>query len=336
MVTPGAKGVGGMPKILVAPGSGDIHWVMLKMQGFIERVLNGVTPEIWVWSENASKDRAQGFIERIPFVKWGGYFRAEKFKPDGINMFVHGNPYLRLDFQDFDYFMAFNRPLEDGKDLERDIMPKVPVNWNYPIQLHLEDMDYAMNMQEKVKGRGYIVCAFFGHSFYSKWLKTYGPNKIRGLLKKIVGRTYYTPLLIGREWDKPFMETLWVPGCADITGNTEMGQMLALCQKARAFIGFAAGNGMLASHLGTKTYMLWGPHFKSPNFQLNWVHPLRRHTSYKPLDIQSECADYIVGEIINEDRLLADSQTQRDVVPPEDVPDGGIPGCEPGPDVVQR
>jgi hypothetical protein len=304
---------------------------MLKMQGFIEKHLDGVIPEIWVWSENASKDRAQGYIERIPFVKWGGYFQARAYQQEGVQMFVAGKPYIRQNYRGFDWFMAFNRPLEDGLSMD-EILPDVKTNWDYPIQLHFEDMEYALEMKKKVKGRGYIVCAFFGHSFYAKWLKTYGPNKIRGLLKKIIGRTYYTPLLIGREWDKPFMETLWVPGCADITGNTEMGQMLALCQKARAFVGFAAGNGMLAQHLGTPTYLLWGPHFKSPRFRNNWARP---NGSYKALDIKLECADMIVGDLLNEDRLSADSAALGDVVSPEDVPDRGLQGGEPGPDAVR-
>ena len=59
-------------RILTICGIGDIHWVMLKMESFIEQNCKGTIPEITIWNFDG-RPRADGFVSRIPFVKFAGY-----------------------------------------------------------------------------------------------------------------------------------------------------------------------------------------------------------------------------------------------------------------------
>ena len=136
-----------MPKVLVAPGAGDIHWVMLKMQSIIEQEFGGETPEVWVWCEAKSTRRAREYIERIPFVKWGGYYDANAFHSFGSQVFVKGRPYVVRDWEGFDLFVAFNAPLGWGEQLE-DIVPKWKVDWSYPLELTDEDKAFGIRIRQ--------------------------------------------------------------------------------------------------------------------------------------------------------------------------------------------
>lgn len=313
-----------MPKVLVAPGSGDIHWVMLKMESIIQQHFNGETPEIWVWSESRRTERSEGYIKRIPFVKWGGYYHASPMDVKvGQNVFVHGKPWISTPWRSFDMFVAFNAPLGWGEQLEN-MMPNCEINWDYELKLTFADLEYGRSFSNPHDP--YVVVSFFGHSFYGEWLKHFTVADIRGLLAE-VSRTHRV-VLTGCEWDEKFMAKLWSPGFFDVTGKTSMGQLLGLMKYAKAFVGFAAGNGMLAQHLRCPTFMLWKPDQWSPKFATNWVDPKRiEDGTYHPMAITAPCIDYIV-EKINEPSVHRDgSGVQRQSVDGGAASVGGVLGA---------
>ena len=316
-----------MPKILVAPGSGDIHWIMLKMESLI-RAQGWEKPEIWVWSENKKTERSEGYVRRIPFVKWGGYFRAEKHVAMGQRVFVQGKPWVMWDWNGFDLFLAFNAPLGWGTNIAK-LCTGWDINWNYKLEPTLDDLAFASEIS--LNRKPLVLVSFFSHSFYKGWLKHFGISHIQSLLERL--RVNYTVVLTGREWDT-FTSAQGGSGDVNLVGKTSMGQLLGLCLRARAFVGFAAGNGMLAQHLNCPTFMLWSPDQWHPDFATNWVDPARRGTIYHPLSIKAPCINYIM-EKLDADRLPSDRAAQRDVVPPEALPDGGLQGGEPGPDAVR-
>ena len=104
-------------KILVIPGIGDIHWVLLKMESFIKKNCKGEIPEVWVWNFDG-RPRSGEYIERIPFVKFGGYLN----KPMDMDKYRFEESYMRGDpaysiipkFHGFDYYMCFNGMLRVG------------------------------------------------------------------------------------------------------------------------------------------------------------------------------------------------------------------------------
>lgn len=315
-----------MPKVLVAPGSGDIHWVMLKMEGLIQNQFDGEKPEVWVWSENQKTERSEDYIKRIPFVKWGGYFRAEKHVAVGQQVFVHGKPWIMDDWNGFDLFVAFNAPLGWGTHIS-ELMPKCEINWNYPIQLEFEDVNLAC--KTSYCNSPYVLVSFFGHSFYKNWLKHFGRDRIEALLDRF--REQFTVVLTGREWDT-FMASFEKPGDVNLVGKTSMGQLLGLCQRASAFVGFAAGNGMLAQHLGCPTFMLWDMQQWHSHFATNWVSPNKlADCTYCALDIRTPNLVNFIGERINAKSIHCDrSRAQREQA------DGGPAGISRGVGEAER
>lgn len=288
-----------MPKILVAPGSGDIHWVMLKMESIIEQHLKGETPEIWVWCEAKSTRRAREYVERIPFVKWGGYFDATKHRAMGDSVFVKGKPWYVRNWEGFDYFIAFNAPLGRGEPLQS-LMPECSINWNYELDLTDEDRRYGLDFL--LDHGAYVPVSFFGHSFYKGWLDKFTVPQIHVLLAEIHARGL-TVVLTGAKWDVPFMRKFMVQMhgeqvAVNLTGETTMGQLLGLMRQGEAFVGFAAGNGMLAQHLGKKTFMLWHPRQWTPEFMTNWVDPKKiENGTYHALDLRNPCTPYILENL---------------------------------------
>lgn len=282
-----------MPKVLVAPGSGDIHWVMLKMESIIERHFKGEKPEVWVWSESRHTERSKGYVERIPFVKWGGYFHASAMDVKvGQEVFVGGKPWIHTPWRSFDMFVAFNAPLGWGTPIEK-LMPKCEINWDYEVRLTVDDLLLAAKLFER-EGP-YIPVSFFGHSFYRNWLEMFTPEHIHDLLAQL--RPNYKIVLTGREWDAPFMKQFAHRHDVNLVGKTSMGELLGLCVGARAFVGFAAGNGMLAQHLGCPTFMLWHSRQWDPKFATNWVDPEKLNKTYFPLSISAPVTPTILEKL---------------------------------------
>jgi len=266
---------------------------MLKMQSIIKNQFEGEIPEVWVWSENQKTERSEGYVRTLPFVKWGGYFRAEKHVAVGQQVFVHGKPWIMDNWNGFDLFVAFNAPLGWGTHISK-IVPRWDINWDYPMQLDLEDARYARQFSEDHKP--FVMVSFFGHSFYQGWLKRFTSKDIRNLLGRL--RERYTVVLTGREWDT-FMSAHRGPGDVDLVGKTSMGQLLALMKEARAFVGHAAGNGMLAQHLNCPTFMLWDMQQWHAHFATNWVSPNKlADCTYRALDIRKpDLVDFIMERI---------------------------------------
>ena len=268
-----------MPTVLVAPGAGDIHWVMLKLEALIERNFGGEKPTVWVWSQNASRDRSEGYVKSIPFVEWGGYFQAAAYSAVGQKMFAHGVP-GQMAFLDFTIFISLNAQLARGTPIA-EIFPEYDINWDYEIKLRPEDHLYGFEL------RPYVAVSFFEHGVYGDWIRRLGFDKIAALLAGI--RENYRVVLTGREWDSSLMDRLGSAEDVNLCGKTSMEEFMGLCRHARAFIGMAAGNGMLAQHLGTETFMFWGPNPAQwvPAFEANWVDPAKLGTVYHPVSVDN-------------------------------------------------
>lgn len=280
------------PKILLPPGSGDCHWVFLKMESIIKSKLQGRKPEIWVWSQVKSRDRSEDYIRRIPFVKWGGYFPAHQHSGYGREVFGNGNPCVSNDWQGFDLFISFNAPLNRGEPIDS-IMPECWLNWDYEINLTSDDLLFGL--KTKAKYGHYVPVCFYNGGCYGQWNKYI---EIEPLLEGLL-ENGYTPVLTGREWDEPFMEKFMKPGYVNLIGKTSMGQLLGLLRHASGFIGHAAGNGMLAQHLNCKTFMYWLPEQWTPAFMTNWVDPCRiKEGIYHPLNVKvGNSLDYILEKL---------------------------------------
>lgn len=267
-------------KILTIPGIGDIHWVMLKMESFIEKHCPGEKPEIHVWNFDG-RPRSGEFVERIPFVEFGGYLN-EPLSMDQTRFhksYMEGDiEYAKIpEFHGFDYYLCVNGMLRVGAPWNS-ILPQYKTNWNYEIKTD----DCIVPYKDK-----YIMFYFSDHGmFKNNWTGPMDAYKIKRMLDGLK-KWGYKLVLTGSDWDRPFNEKIRNndPDIINTCGETSLAELLGLIKGASAFVGWCGGNTIIAQHLGTPTYMLWSNYFKR-EFQTNWVDPNKINKVYKHLNVE--------------------------------------------------
>jgi hypothetical protein len=276
------------PKLLLPPGIGDIHWVMLKMQSFIEKYLNGRKPEIWVCSPDGSMDRAAEYVQRVPFVTFGGYFNISA----NIRLFldVAVNGAILKNWSGFDYFFGMNKEIGLGKPLS-EIWPELASDHDYPIIVTEQDKAEveALKLPEP-----FVLTSFYSRSFYVAWDKVLSGKLV---IKKLVADGKVNVAMTGAPWDLSLGDAYFkgLPAI-NIVGRTSLGCLLALFHKAAAFVGHAAGNGMIAQHMGCPTVLLWGADFHK-GMRTNFVEPSKIGGVYRVIDITRSDANIVAEEV---------------------------------------
>lgn len=258
-------------RILLIPGIGDIHWVMLKMESWIKRNCQGQKPEIWIWNFD-KRPRSHEFVERIPFVKFGGYLNRDidldrrRFHQS----YIQGTISEIYKFHGFDCYICVNGELRIGNQMPR-ILPKYQINWDYKINLE--------GCEPTIKDP-YIIFYFSDHGMFTQWVKELPQKRINEFLKEIKN---YRLILTGSSWDKPFNDKL--KDAENMCGETTLPQLFSLIQGASAFVGWCGGNTIISQHLNTPTLMMWSKYFNK-KFQTNWVKPEKIGKIYRPLDVE--------------------------------------------------
>jgi hypothetical protein len=282
-------------KILTIPGIGDIHWVMLKMESFIQQNCRGEIPEIHIWNFD-NRPRSADFVKRIPFVKFGGYFNQSlEIDKRRFNASYMRGQYSEIkEFHGFDSYLCVNGGLRIGHNIEN-ILPQYKVNWDYEINLN----GCSTSIKEP-----YIIFYFSNHGMFTNWVNHLPPEKIKDLLAQIKG---YKLILTGSTWDAPFNELLESENVINMCGDTSLNDLLGLIKGASAFVGWCGGNTIISQHLNTPTLMLWSNYFEKP-FQTNWVSPDRLGKMYIPMNVEGLNFDEFnrnLGELLERKATLA-------------------------------
>lgn len=281
-------------RILVPPGIGDIHWIALKLRAFLER--EKAAAEVWVLDHDR-RPRGLDFVRRLPFVRAGGYFRPSKSEVEMLQepkfkaCYFTGERDLLTGLFGFDYFLCFNGSLRTGKEFDR-ILPECGFEWNYPIKEEPKDTAILARVPER-----FVLLGLSDFTIFGEWVKAIGIDKLRELLQEIPrffpGRV---PVLTGASWDVPLNRQF--SGIAlDLTGQTSVGELLALIRRADAFVGFAGGNGIVATHLGCPTTMIWHQTYPSCKFRLNWVDPNKTARLYQYMEAEDYNQEALLGLI---------------------------------------
>jgi hypothetical protein len=261
-------------KILLIPGIGDIHWVMLKMESWIAKNCPGEKPEIWIWNFDG-RPRSGDFVRRIPFVKFGGYLdrNIDMDKRKFHHSYMTGLVSEIKDFYGFDYYICVNGELRIGKLMDR-ILPRYEINWDYEIDL---------KGCEPPIDDPYIIFYFSNHGMFTQWVRAMPPEKI----KKFIGSIKdHRLILTGSTWDSDFNKLLEGGNVENWCGDTSLDQLFGLMKGAKAFVGWCGGNTIVSQHINTPTLMLWSDYFIK-QFQTNWVKPEKIGTIYKPLNVEN-------------------------------------------------
>ena len=282
----------GRATVLLPPGLGDIHWVFLKLQGFLAQ--NGYTgADAWVWDAGGPRRSAE-FVSRIPFVRFVDYieFRSHPERR-GLHEFCQKpNPVMQNKWG-FDYVIALNGYLEAGLPLES-ALDGAPVNWEYPILQTAAEADY---WQEQGAIGPWILMYFSGLAqMFDRWTAIITPDRVvelaRHLQSRLPGRRV---LMVGLPWDKGFAEKVTGVAIENMVGKTNPDQYFALLRGADAMIGFANGNTILTTYFGVPTVMIWNrDRYQHPGFHTNWVGP---ESSYFPMELDDFDACVIADKI---------------------------------------
>ena len=296
------------PRILLIPGLDDIHWVMLKMQDLIAK--SGMSkPEIWIWNFDG-RPRSLDFVKRIPFVTAGGYWDEPMDKHQKIfnSAYLTGDIDQLTPFREFDHFICFNGSLRVGRDIERDILPGITCDWDYPIA-RTETEDILARRISAQAGR-YVLLYFSDHGMFRTWLRHWTPRKIREFIQHarelLPDRRF---LLTGSTWDAPFNQTVCnLPGLMNLVGKTSFDELVGLVRRADAFAGWCGGNTMLSAHLRIPTLMLWSDYFKDSRFQRNWIDRSRLGSTYVPISVERKTPRE-AAEILA--RMISDNEQRR-------------------------
>ena len=289
----------GRATVLLPPGLGDIHWVFLKLEGFLSR--HGFTgADAWIWDVGGPRRSAE-FVQRVPFVHYVDYINIpDRYdRRDVHNFCQQTNPVMPNTFG-FDFVIAFNGLLEAGLPLDT-AMDGASINWHYPIIQTEEECRFAQLEKEK----GPWVLLYFSSlgRVFNQWTEIITPNRVIELIR-LIKSTYphHRVKMVGLPWDEGFSDRIQGVEFENLVGKTNPDEYFALLRGAEAMVGFANGNGILATHFGVPTVMIWNreryPHMA---FRTNWVSP---HSRYLPVEIE----DFNPSQIIDALNNMTDKQ----------------------------
>jgi len=281
----------GRATVLLPPGLGDIHWVMLKLQGFL--AANGYNgADVWIWDAGGPRRSAE-FVTRIPFVRFIDYFQVSD-RSEIIRFCKETDPVM-CDKWGFDFVIALNGYLEAGLPLEP-ALDAAPINWDYPIlQTHAE-VDY---WEEQIAKGPWVLLYFSGLAqMFDRWTAIITPQRVadlvRNLQSALPGRRI---LMVGLPWDKGFAERISGVTIENLIGRTDPDQYFALLRGADAMIGFANGNTILTTYFGVPTVMIWNrDRYQHVGFHTNWVGP---ESLYVPMEVDDFDPAIITGHIMS-------------------------------------
>jgi ADP-heptose:LPS heptosyltransferase len=247
-------------KILVLPGIGDIHWCMLKMEAFL-KAKDVDRAMIGIWTTD-NRPRAIEYVKRIPFVSASWYAHHDSWRfGDAWKQLTKQPDFDIIECHEpaYDYIIGFNGSLESGKRIEL-IKPNLKVNWDYSIIETPKDTQQGNDFANQHGEYALIFHANHGH--HKNW-----PFDLEHTIK-CVKSFGLKPILTGAKWD----ETVQSDSCESITGKTDLGKLMAIIRRAKLFVGYAAGNGILATHFKVPTVLLWSSPYRI-GFDTSWNNP---------------------------------------------------------------
>lgn len=275
--------------ILVPPGIGDIYWVLVKLQAFIEKTGIGI-PDIYVASfSNGIRDRSLEYVKKCPFVNAKGYIGMdphsekvwkEAYSCNGESIFEN--------FLGCDYFICFNGPMRFNETLET-IHPELKCNWNLPSFCALEELMAGHELKEKIGN--YFVAYFSDDGMFSHWLREYPVENVVNALRQIAESSGRKIVIVGGHWNVSLFHAKFMKGNEDIfvdtVGETSIDEVFGIIRYSDGFIGYPSGITFMASYFRVPTLCLWNNYFTyrfwycsvEPEAKENWYTTVNTKTT---------------------------------------------------------
>ncbi|MGB0423493.1 MAG: glycosyltransferase family 9 protein [Flavobacteriales bacterium] len=138
----------------------------------------------------------------------------------------------------------------------------------------------ADNYFRKIKGKRIVVLHPMSHGSALEW-----PLKKFSDLTELLVKANYTVAITGtaKEGESMRKELPWhLPGVLDFTGSLDLGQLLALLNKAVGIVAASTGPLHMAAAVGTPALGLYSP--KRPIFPTRWA-PIGRYTDFLECEV---------------------------------------------------
>lgn len=247
-VRPSAVPVGGVLKVGVPPGVGDVYWALTKLVAFRQRYR---ARRIVLHVQKTSLTRALDWSQMVGFVDSTTEF---SFRPDaacydaGFSTAIRG----------VDCVLWPNGVLDRGFPLA-DWMP----------ELGPPDLSFRIKTAAPPVADVGAVVYVSSDSVNAAWCPNMGPYYWRTLIAELAAQTGQPVVLIGKNWDRTFADS--VKGDAvDLIGQTTLPQVAGLLERARVVVGVICGMTILANHFRTPTVAI---HPVIPLDPRAWVAP---------------------------------------------------------------
>jgi len=252
-------------KILVPPGIGDIHWVLVKLQSFLRK--KGITdiPDVYIASMNKKKDRAIDYLKLFPFIHAAGYKYVSKKEIPWKEAYNESKRTVFEDVAGCDYFIAYNGQLRKPKTLEQ-IDSQYPCKYDLPMFESLKERLYGEKATQDI-GR-YIVAYFVDTGMYaSHWMRYLSKKKILRILTALGKELNCKIVLVGSEWDinckvnQHLINNTPEEQIVDLLGKTDIEQLFGLMKNSVGVIGFPSGLTIMSTYFKIPTYIFWSDYF---------------------------------------------------------------------------
>lgn len=264
---------GAVTRILVLPGIGDIYWVAVALQSFAKQ--HGLEDlELTVWDFDGRRRSAE-YVERIPFVRCGGYFNRPPHPhklPAFRQSYLTGECSVFPGLFGFDLYMAANGALRTGYTVEEAF--GVECDWYFDLTRTQAEGDAEVAMRQEYGP--YIVTHFSEFGMFTAWVRAWGVDKCAALLTRVHAATGCTMLLTGCDWDRPFAAKIAAKcprGVVDLTGDTNPDTFFGMLRGAAGVLGWCGGNTILATALRIPTLIAWSRAFPDARFFRNACPP---------------------------------------------------------------
>jgi len=249
---------------VVPQGIGDIFWVYQKLLPFFDKIhfhIAATNPDDTIQKRSvhfvASWPKVVGCDMRR--VTQSVYDKTINGKHRLVDILAHVNGPKA---QAKEYYIGFNRWLEDGVRLEQ-IDPGFPVAWGVGLPEEEAPVPYD----------DFVTLYVSGTKAQFVWGMEGWERLTRAIYAKL---DYGKPLLvIGAEYDRHHTEELAarLQGLTDITVRVGMNpaQVNRVLHTTSLFIGYQSGLNILADNFGTPQVMIYFPFLK--NMMYTWCQP---------------------------------------------------------------
>jgi hypothetical protein len=278
-------------KILLMPGLGDVHWVLLKLQSWLKKQgPEWERPELWIWDFD-DRPRTLDYFQFVPWVRSGGYFKLKldarvKQQFNLLYLFKNDEDVI-FNFQGFDAFIGLNGNMRNGRPFS-ELLSGAEVDYAYGPELPFQ------NYGKHQRSRGpYFVLCFSGFGMFERaWCSRVTPEKVRGLVSTLrerfpEHRFYFT----GLPWDDAYSTKCMGPQDFSLVGKTALFQFLSLLCHSDGYVGWCGGNSIMSQHLGVPTVEWWSRTYFPKHDRSGWETP---HATPRHLVLEVE--DYHEGK----------------------------------------